>query len=47
VISQRRHPNQARAVRSRLARAVGEVFEVAGEEVESFPLPADLTAESP
>ncbi len=42
VISQRRHPNQARAVRSRLARELGEVFELAGEEVESFPLPAQL-----
>jgi DNA-3-methyladenine glycosylase II len=39
VISQRRHPNQARAVRSRLARELGEVFDLAGEEIESFPLP--------
>ena len=42
VISQRRHPNQARAVRSRLARELGEVFELAGDEAESFPLPAAL-----
>jgi DNA-3-methyladenine glycosylase II len=42
AISQRRHPNQARAVRSRLARELGEVFELAGEEVESFPLPEEL-----
>jgi DNA-3-methyladenine glycosylase II len=42
VISQRRHPNQARTVRSRLARELGEVFELAGEEVESFPLPSAL-----
>jgi DNA-3-methyladenine glycosylase II len=42
VISQRRHPKQARAVRSRLARELGEVFELAGEEVESFPLPSAL-----
>jgi DNA-3-methyladenine glycosylase II len=42
AISQRRHPSQALAVRSRLARELGEVFELEGEEVESFPLPAEL-----
>jgi DNA-3-methyladenine glycosylase II len=42
AISQRRHPSQARAVRSRLARELGEVFKLEGEETESFPLPAEL-----
>jgi DNA-3-methyladenine glycosylase II len=42
AISQRRHPRHARTVRSRLARELGEVFELAGEEVEPFPLPSAL-----
>jgi DNA-3-methyladenine glycosylase II len=42
VISQRRHPNQARRVRSQLARDLGKVFELEGEEIESFPLPREL-----
>ena len=42
VISQRRHPSLSRKVRAALGRALGEVFELDGREVVSFPLPAEL-----
>jgi DNA-3-methyladenine glycosylase II len=44
MLSQRRHRNQAAAVRNRLSASAGRSFELAGREEHAFPLPAQLLA---
>jgi DNA-3-methyladenine glycosylase II len=44
IISTRRHHTQAAAIRTRLAEAKGQVFEVGGEPVPAFPTPGQLLA---
>jgi DNA-3-methyladenine glycosylase II len=44
IVSARRYPAQATAVRTRICAAAGAIVTVAGEEIPAFPLPADLLA---
>jgi DNA-3-methyladenine glycosylase II len=44
MLSQRRHRNQAAAVRRRLSAAAGRGFELAGQVEHAFPLPEQLLA---
>jgi DNA-3-methyladenine glycosylase II len=42
VLSQRKHRNQAAAIRRRLSEAAGQTFELAGQAESAFPLPGQL-----
>ena len=42
ILSQRRHRGQATAVRKRLSEQYGQVFELPGGDLASFPLPEEL-----